>query len=163
MEGSRRDATDEWVLPERSRPPLLGELEARIDHALATARSSEAAAIAVGATALDAAEQARRSAELAERAHALVAEKLASEPKPAGPQPVARPAPPSQPVVPDPPSSPGTSASPRSVPQPPPSSNGPGTKVGPHEEDPLHAFIARADRISARLQRLQAAPLTAAR
>jgi hypothetical protein len=40
----------------------------RIDEALATARASEAAVMTVGAAALDAAEQARRAAELAERA-----------------------------------------------------------------------------------------------
>jgi hypothetical protein len=47
---------------------LIGELEQRIDLALATARASEAAVTAVGAAALDAAKQARRAAELAERA-----------------------------------------------------------------------------------------------
>jgi len=60
--------TESWVLPERSRPPLLGELVERIDEAIATARSSEAAVMTVGAAALDAAEQARRAAELAVRA-----------------------------------------------------------------------------------------------
>lgn len=57
--------TENWALPERSRPPLLGELVERIDEALATARSSEAAVMTVGAAALDAAEQAKRAAELA--------------------------------------------------------------------------------------------------
>lgn len=60
--------TESWALPERSRLPLLGELVERIDEALATARSSEAAVMTVGAAALDAAEQAKRAAELAERA-----------------------------------------------------------------------------------------------
>lgn len=60
--------TESWALPERSRPPLLSELVERIDEALATARSSEAAVMTVGAAALDAAEQARRAAELAVRA-----------------------------------------------------------------------------------------------
>ena len=41
------------------------ELEGRIDHALAVARSSERAAIEIGAAALDAADQARRAADLA--------------------------------------------------------------------------------------------------
>jgi len=67
------DSTDEWRLPERARPPLLGELVERIDEALATARASEAAVMTVGAAALDAAEQARRAAGLAERASAAVA------------------------------------------------------------------------------------------
>jgi hypothetical protein len=64
---------EDWSLPERSRPPLLGELVERIDEALATARASEAAVMTVGAAALDAAEQARRAAELAERASAAMA------------------------------------------------------------------------------------------
>lgn len=63
---------EEWKLPERSRPPLLGELVERIDEALATARASEAAVMTVGAAALDAAEQARHAAELAERASAAM-------------------------------------------------------------------------------------------
>lgn len=62
------DSTQDWLLPEHTRPPLVGELERRIDLALATARASEAAVATVGAAALDAAEQARRAAELAERA-----------------------------------------------------------------------------------------------
>jgi hypothetical protein len=71
MEGMSEDMRpepDSWALPERSRPPLLGELVERIDEALATARASEAAVMTVGAAALDAAEQAKRAAELAERA-----------------------------------------------------------------------------------------------
>lgn len=72
MEEAARDSTRDWLLPEDARPPLLGELEARIDEALATARASEAAVITVGAAALDAAEQARRAADLAERASAAV-------------------------------------------------------------------------------------------
>lgn len=67
MEGAR-DSTEDWLLSEQARPPLIGELEQRIDLALATARASEAAVTEVGAAALDAAEQARRAAELAERA-----------------------------------------------------------------------------------------------
>jgi hypothetical protein len=63
---------EDWRLPERSRPPLIGELVERIDEALATARASEAAVMTVGAAALDAAEQARRAAELAERASAAI-------------------------------------------------------------------------------------------
>jgi hypothetical protein len=62
----------EWSLPERSRPPLLGELVERIDEALATARASEAAVMTVGAAALDAAEQARRAADLAQKASAAM-------------------------------------------------------------------------------------------
>jgi hypothetical protein len=68
MDAATRDSTEDWLLPEEARPPLVGELERRIDEALATAQASEAAVMTVGAAALDAAEQARRAAELAERA-----------------------------------------------------------------------------------------------
>jgi hypothetical protein len=68
MSERERESAEDWTLPERSRPPLLGELVERIDEALATARASEAAVMTVGAAALDAAEQAKRAAELAERA-----------------------------------------------------------------------------------------------
>jgi hypothetical protein len=68
MGAAARDTTQDWLLPEHSRPPLIGELEQRIEQALVTARASEAAVMSVGAAALDAAEQARRAAELAERA-----------------------------------------------------------------------------------------------
>jgi len=70
MSHHEHGGTESWALPEDSRPPLLGELVERIDEALATARASEAAVMTVGAAALDAAEQARRAAELAERASA---------------------------------------------------------------------------------------------
>jgi hypothetical protein len=72
MSEDARASAEDWALPERSRPPLLGELVERIDEALATARASEAAVMTVGAAALDAAEQAKRAAELAERASAAM-------------------------------------------------------------------------------------------
>jgi hypothetical protein len=68
MEGSQRDDTQDWRLPEDSRPPLLSELVERVDEALMTARASESAVVSVGAAALDAAEQARKAADLAEQA-----------------------------------------------------------------------------------------------
>jgi hypothetical protein len=68
MDAAASDSTEDWLLPEQARPPLIGELEQRIDLALATARASEAAVTTVGEAALDAAKQARRAAELAERA-----------------------------------------------------------------------------------------------
>jgi hypothetical protein len=70
MEASERDSTQDWLLPESARPPLLSELEARIDEAVVAARASEAAVMTVGAAALDAAEQARKAAGIAERAAA---------------------------------------------------------------------------------------------
>lgn len=72
MNDCKGDPAQEWRLPERSRPPLLGELVERIDEALAVARASEAAVMTVGAAALDAAEQARRAADLAARASATM-------------------------------------------------------------------------------------------
>jgi hypothetical protein len=73
MSEDTRAEPESWALPERSRPPLLGELVERIDEALATARASEAAVMTVGAAALDAAEQAKRAAELAEQASRAMA------------------------------------------------------------------------------------------
>jgi len=70
MEGSERDRTEDWLLPAEKAPPLLGELELRIDEALTIARASEEAVTLVGAAAIDAAKQAVRAAELAERASA---------------------------------------------------------------------------------------------
>jgi hypothetical protein len=68
MEGTERDDTQDWLLPEGAAPPLLSELEERIDEALIIAKASEKAAIEIGDAALDAAAQARRAADLAERA-----------------------------------------------------------------------------------------------
>jgi hypothetical protein len=72
-EGVARDKTEDWLLPEASRPRTFSELEARIEYAVAVARSSEAAVAEIGAAALDAAEQARRAAEMAELAAASAA------------------------------------------------------------------------------------------
>jgi hypothetical protein len=74
MEGSERDSTRDWLIPGHTAPPLFGELVQRIDEALAIAQASEKAVMTVGAAALDAAEHARRSAELAERASAAMLE-----------------------------------------------------------------------------------------
>ena len=63
-----RDDTQDWLLPEGSAPPLLNQLEQRIDEALVIAKASERAAIEIGDAALEAAGQARRAAEQAERA-----------------------------------------------------------------------------------------------
>jgi hypothetical protein len=68
MDAPERDDTQDWLLPEGAAPPLLSELEERIDEALIVAKASEKAAVEIGAAALDAAEQARRAADLAERA-----------------------------------------------------------------------------------------------
>jgi hypothetical protein len=68
MEGAERDSTQDWLLPDGAAPPLLSELEQRIDEALIIAKASEKAVVAVGDAALDAAQQARRAADMAERA-----------------------------------------------------------------------------------------------
>jgi hypothetical protein len=74
MAAASRDSTQDWLLPEHSRPPLIGELVRRVDEALATARASEAAVMTVGAAAISAAEQAERAAGLAEKASATALE-----------------------------------------------------------------------------------------
>jgi hypothetical protein len=71
MEGGERDSTRDWLLPDASAPPLIGELERRIDEAVAIAHASETAVMTVGAAALEAAKQANRAAEIAERASAV--------------------------------------------------------------------------------------------
>jgi hypothetical protein len=72
MEATERDSTQDWLIPPSAAPPLLSELERRIDEALVIAKASEKAVVEVGAAALDAAQQARRAAEVAERATAAV-------------------------------------------------------------------------------------------
>ncbi|HUC06911.1 MAG TPA: hypothetical protein VMR96_02385, partial [Solirubrobacterales bacterium] len=74
MTAENGDSTQDWLLPEHSRPPLIGELERRVEQALATARASEAAVMTVGAAAISAAEQAERAAGLAEQASATALE-----------------------------------------------------------------------------------------
>lgn len=81
MATPERDSTQDWLLPEGSAPPLLSELEQRIDQALVIARASERAVVEVGDAALEAAAQARRAAEVAERATAAV---LADDREPQG-------------------------------------------------------------------------------
>jgi hypothetical protein len=85
MEGAARDDTQDWLLPEDAAPPLLSELEERIDQALIIAKASEKAVMAVGDAALDAAQQARRAADLAERASAAALSAIPPEPAAAPP------------------------------------------------------------------------------
>jgi hypothetical protein len=74
MTAAPGDSTEDWLLPEHSRPPLIGELERRVELALTMARASEAAVVTVGAAAISAAEQAERAAGLAENASATALE-----------------------------------------------------------------------------------------
>ncbi len=131
MEGAERDTTEDWLLPESRVPPRLGELELRVDEALAIARSSEAAVNVVGEAALDAAKQARRAAELAESASAVALDaSLAVR------SAIARPA--------------------IAGPVPP----GPGTGPAEEridEEDLMRRFNERADRVMTRLRQLERA------
>jgi hypothetical protein len=128
MEASRRDSTRDWLLPAHRTPPSIGELEARIDEALATARASEAAVVSVGEAALDAAQQARRAAELAERASAAV---LAQAPPP------------------------GAAAQ---QPPPPPEVAAGARRARRDGDGGLRDFIARADRLAERLRELERRP-----
>ncbi|HVY78151.1 MAG TPA: hypothetical protein VG898_06570 [Solirubrobacterales bacterium] len=129
--GEAGDTTADWLLPEHARPPLIGELEQRVAEALATARASEAAVMTVGAAALDAAEQARRAAELAERAS--ISARDAQERVAV--------------AVAAPPAGPASGGEERTSPG--------------SEEDSLSDFSARADRLVARLRQLQRVPLPA--
>jgi hypothetical protein len=119
-EGAARDNTEDWLLPEAARPRSFAELEARVDLALAIAKTSEAAVSEVGAAAIEAAEQAGQAAELAERA-AAAAQTAAESNLPR-----------EQPRVP--------AAAPEATRQ---------------EEEWLFRFTHRAERLSARLVRLQ--------
>ncbi len=132
--GNPGDTTSDWLLPEASRPPLIGELEQRVEQALATARASEDAVMTVGAAALDAAEQARRAAELAEKASisARDAQERVAAVAAMGP----------------------LSGGPSEAAVEPQSEAGSG-------EDSLSDFSARADRLVARLRQLQRVPLPA--
>jgi hypothetical protein len=86
VEGAERDSTQDWLLPASKAPPRLGELELRVDEALAIARSCEQAVNVVGDAALEAARQARRAAELAESASAVaLGASRAAQAVPAGP------------------------------------------------------------------------------
>jgi len=84
MEAPERDETKDWLLPDVALPPTIGELERRIEEAVSTAHASEAAVMTVGAAALEAASQAHRAADIAERASivALDVQKGAREASP---------------------------------------------------------------------------------
>jgi len=131
MENGERDSTQDWVVPTEAAPPLLGELELKVDEALAVARASEDAVSAVGAAALDAAEQARRAAELAERASAAALD--AREAPASPPPPAARPA------------LPASAGEANGSPEP-------ARPAGPDPDEALRRFVERADRVAARLR-----------
>jgi hypothetical protein len=133
--GNPGDTTSDWLLPGASRPPLIGELEQRVEQALATARASEDAVMTVGAAAIDAAEQARRAAELAEKASisARDAQERVAAVAAVGPL---------------------SGRSTEAIAERP-------SGAGSAGEDSLSDFSARADRLVARLRQLQRVPLPA--
>ena len=133
MDAAAGDSTQDWLLPEQARPPTIGELERRVEQALATAHAAEAAVMTVGAAALDAAEQARHAAELAEQASVAAVEAQRE---------VASVAASSPPV-----STTGLTES-----------SGIAESSGA-EGDSLSDFSERADRLVARLRQLQRVPL----
>lgn len=143
MDAAASETTQDWLLPEGSRPPTIGELEERIELALVTARASEAAVMTVGAAALDAAEQARRAAELAERASLAVAQAPVAAPAVAVAPAEVSPVPPEAETS-------STSATGSDV----------ETASEPGEKS-LSEFSERADRLVARLRQLQRIPLAA--
>jgi hypothetical protein len=135
MATAERDSTEEWLLPESARPPLLSELEARIEEAMATAKATESAVVTIGAAAIDAAEQARYAAELAERASAAM---LAGGGAPRG-----------EPAL-------DGAAAPTDGPAAPTDGPHPASSEGPAPGDDLADFNERADRLTARLAQFQA-------
>jgi hypothetical protein len=129
MEAGERDSTDDWAIPTGG-TFLLGELEAKVDQAVAIARASEEGVREVGEMALDAARQARRAAEMAEAASVAALEVRSS---------------PSSPVS----SSSSSSAQAQAL-QPVPEPLG--------GEARLRRFTERCDRVSARLRALERRP-----
>ena len=138
MEGRERDSTQDWLISEESAPPLLEELEERIDEALAVAREAEDAVESIGFAAIEAAEQSReaaeqacRAAELAERASAAMHEQHAVVTAEA---------------------TGGRSTPIQGM------SHGGAVPTGASGDDGLRSFTERADRIVARLRELERLP-----
>jgi hypothetical protein len=132
MDAAERDSTQDWLVPAGAAPPRLGELELKVDQALAIASASEDGVAAVGEAALDAARQARRAAELAETASAAALEARRAV---VGGAPAASAA---GPVT-------AGSDSP---------STAEFTVVGADADEALRRFTERADRVAARLRAL---------
>jgi hypothetical protein len=137
MAAATGESTQDWLLPEHSRPPLIGELERRVELALTMARASEAAVVTVGAAAISAAEQAERAAGLAEKASATALE------------------------VQDRVAAMTLAPSPPTLTQSPLAPEADDSPSGTEEDDSLSDFSARADRLVARLRQLQRVPLPA--
>jgi hypothetical protein len=142
MEASERDTTDDWRIRPDRRPATVAELEGRINVAVATARSAEEAALEIGAASLEAAQQARRAAALAESASAAAmraAGEVAAAPLLAAPQP----------------SAPQSATSPSAAPGRTPAADAAPRRPDPFEER-ITAFRQRAEKVMIRLQKLEA-------
>jgi hypothetical protein len=159
IEGSQRDTTQDWVVPQRT-VPTLAELEARIDEALVIARASEEGVGMVGEVALDAARQARRAAEAAEESARVAAQATAAAAEketqassgPAGP--VTDSGPPAAGAA----GAASSGWSPKSVP-PTGRDAGEGPVAREVVIDPLQRFNERADAVAARLKKLERVPV----
>jgi hypothetical protein len=160
MATEERDETADWLVDEDRRPPTVLELQQRIDVAVGIAHAAEAAALEIGAASLEAAEQARRAAALAERASeaSVAASRIAASHVAAA---AAAPAPAGAPVT-------GSPAPAASAPQdeaPPTPARLPGGPLGTTrpsgQPDPFDermiAFRERAEKVMARLRRLEGA------
>jgi hypothetical protein len=159
MSSEERDETADWLVAEDRRPPTVLELQQRIDVAVGIARAAEAAALEIGAASLEAAEQARRAAGLAERASqaSVAASRIAASHVAAA---AAAPAV----AAPDVAAGPGSPAAPADE-EPAPPARLPVPLLGPSrpqgQPDPFDermvAFRERAEKVMARLRRLEGA------
>jgi hypothetical protein len=151
MADEERDETADWVVADDRRPPTVLELQQRIDLAVGIAQAAEAAALEIGAASLEAAEQARRAAALAERASeaSVAASRIAaSHVAAAAAAPVA--AAPDAPIEEE-------QAPPARIPVPPLGTPRPQGQPDPFDER-MVAFRERAEKVMARLRRLEGAP-----
>jgi hypothetical protein len=151
-----RDTTDDWRIEPANAPATVAELEERIDAAMITARSAEEAAMEIGATSLEAAEQARRAAELAERASAAASRaaiEAAGAAESAAASRAAIDAAPTAPLNAGPADN-ASAGSGRPDFKPRPSAKDP-RRPDPFEER-ITAFRLRAEKVMIRLQRLEA-------
>jgi hypothetical protein len=147
IEGSQRDSTQDWLVPQRT-VPTLAELEARIDEAVVIARASEEGVGMVGEVALDAARQARRAAEAAEESARAAAQATAAAAE-------------KETQASSGPAGPGAASSgwsPKSVP-PAGRNGGEGPVAREVVIDPLQRFNERADAVAARLKKLERVPV----
>jgi hypothetical protein len=142
MATEERDETGDWLVADDRRPPTVLELQRRIDVAVGIAQAAETAALEIGAASLEAAEQARRAAALAERsaeasvaASRIAASHVAAAAAAPAPEPE-EPAPPARIPVP-------SLGAPRPQGQPDPF------------DERMVAFRERAEKVMARLRRLE--------